>query len=257
MLTACGHRLDPALIILDKDGTLIAFDHLWHRWFALLLEHLGDDLDARGPHGVQMAATLGYDVETGAWDPRGPLTIASTSELTVLLAGLLYANQGMSWEDAISRVRTAERKARAALPLEDLVKPVGDVAARLSDWRAKGMRLAIATTDERDLTMRSLACVGLEALFDAIVCGDDGIPLKPAPDMVLQICERLSIPPRETVVIGDTAADLVMAREAGAMAAIGVLSGAGTREDLARYTDLIVPDIHHVRVVASPKDRHR
>jgi len=77
--------------------------------------------------------------------------------------------------------------------------------------------------------------------------------MKTAPDMVLQICERLSIPPAETVVIGDTAADLAMAREAGTMAAIGVLSGAGTREDLARYTDLIVPDIHHVEIVATPR----
>ena len=38
------------------------------------------------------------------------------------------------------------------------------------------------------------------------------------------------------------------------MAASGVLSGAGTAEDLARYTDLIVPDIHHVEILTTPKD---
>jgi phosphoglycolate phosphatase len=254
MLTVCGHRFEPNLIILDKDGTLIAFDQLWERWFTVLLDHLGSDLNVRGPHKQQIAATLGYDPETGEWDPRGPLTIASTSELTVLLAGLLYANQAPSWEHAISRVRSAERKARASLPLEDLVKPIGDVAGRLAHWRAKGMRLAVATTDERELAMRSLALVGLEGLFDAVVCGDDGIPLKPEPDMVLQLCQRLSVRPDETVVIGDTTADLIMAHEAGAMAAIGVLSGAGTREDLAHYTDLIVPSIHHIAIVTTPKD---
>jgi len=254
MLTVCGHRFDPRLIILDKDGTIIAFDQLWQRWFKLLLKHLGNDLDVSGAHGCTVAAILGYDPETGTWDPRGPLTIASTSELTVLLAGLLYAQQGMGWEEAITQVRTAEHRARAALPLKELVRPIGDVAGTLADWHAKGMRLALATTDQRDLTMRSLAYVGLDSLFDAIVCGDDGIPLKPAPDMALQLCARLSIPPGETVIIGDTAADIAMAQEAGAMAAIGVLSGAGTAEDLARYTDLIVPDIHHVEILTTPKD---
>jgi len=254
MLTICGRSFDPRLVILDKDGTLIAFHSLWQRWFQLLMEKLAEGAAWRQRILDALPAVLGYDSATGAWDSKGPLTLASTSELVVLLAGLLYTYAGLSWDEAITHVRKAEQQARAALPVSALVRPIGDVAGTLSRWRHAGIRLALATTDERQLTMASLGALGIEGLFEAIVCGDDGIPLKPAPDMVLWLCELLAIPPCQALVIGDTTTYLVMAHEAGAMAAVGVLSGASTEKDLARYTDLIVPDIHHVQVSQPVKD---
>lgn len=254
MLTICGRQLNPRLIILDKDGTLIAFDQLWRHWYKLLLRELNSEKTMSASLSDALPASLGYDARTETWDPGGPLTLASTSELVVLLAGLLYAHEKLSWDAAIACVRKAEQRARAALPVDELVQPIGDVVGALTRWRAAGLQLALATTDERQLTTQTLAAVGLKGCFDAIICGDDGIPLKPAPDMALWLCDRLAIPPSETIVIGDTTADLAMAREAGAMAAVGVLSGAGTMANLARYTDLIIPDIHHVQIIASSKD---
>jgi phosphoglycolate phosphatase len=249
MLSVCGQKLDPRLIILDKDGTLMAFDSLWQEWYRLLKIEL-DAITTRSPSlGDALPPMLGYDADTGAWDPEGPLTLAATGELVILLAGVLYAHADLGWNEAVEQVRLAEQRARAALPVADLVQPIGDVAGTLGRWRDAGIRLAVATTDERDFTLRSLRILGIEDLVEDVLCGDDGVRLKPMPDMALWLCESLGVPPHQTLVIGDTTGDMAMARSAGAMAAVGVLSGGGSEQALARYTDLIIPDIHHIHLL--------
>ena len=50
----------------------------------------------------------------------------------------------------------------------------------------------MATTDDRDPTERTLAALGIADRIDATVCADDGIAVKPAPDMVLHLCAALA-----------------------------------------------------------------
>ena len=75
----------------------------------------------------------------------------------------------------------------------------------------------------------------------------DGIPSKPAPDMVTTICQRMNIDPSKVMVIGDTTSDLKMARASGAGLAVGVLSGVSSAKDLIPFADVIldsVDDLH-------------
>ena len=73
----------------------------------------------------------------------------------------------------------------------------------------------MATTDDRAPTPRTLAALGLAGSVDAVVCADDGIPVKPARDMVAHLCARLGTRPDRTAVVGDSTADLAMGRAAG------------------------------------------
>ena len=89
MLRIAGQELNPRLIVFDKDGTLIDFGEMWHTWFDLLMDAIWSlvHLDEAAREGL--AGTLGYDLETGEWDPLGPLTLASTGEVSLLLASQL------------------------------------------------------------------------------------------------------------------------------------------------------------------------
>ena len=90
-------------------------------------------------------------------------------------------------------------------------------SARCSGGSARaGRRVAVATSDDRDPTERTLAALGLTDAIDALVCADDGVPVKPAPDMVLRLCAELGVRPGRTAVVGDSPADLRMGRAAGA-----------------------------------------
>jgi phosphoglycolate phosphatase len=76
-----------------------------------------------------------------------------------------------------------------------------------------------------------------------MVCADDGIKAKPAPDMVMAICQRMDVEPCKVMVIGDTVADLQMARSAGAGYVIGVLSGVGSLANLTPLADILIDTI--------------
>lgn len=248
MLEICGHKLHPRLIILDKDGTLIAFERMWHVWFDRFMERIGQRTRLELQTRVALAGTLGYDPVDGDWDPLGPLTIASTGEILLLTAGQLYHHQGLTWDEALAVVNEAEAASRELLTDPALVEPVGDVHGALERLAGAGYLLALATTDNRAPTQEHLAHLGVAELLAAVVCGDDGIPLKPAPDMALELCRRVGVRPDEAIMVGDSVADMTMARQAGLAGAIAVASGAVPGELLAEHADWVIPDLHAIHL---------
>jgi phosphoglycolate phosphatase len=109
--------------------------------------------------------------------------------------------------------------------------------------RAAGRQIAVATSDDRAPTQKTLAGVGIGDLVDALACADDGIPVKPAPEMVLTVCRTLGVEPARAAVVGDAPADLAMGRAAGAGLVVGVLSGVGGRADLEPYADVVLGSV--------------
>ena len=104
----------------------------------------------------------------------------------------------------------------------------------------------VLTTDDREPTLASLEAVGVDALVDGVVAADDGVPTKPDPAAVRELATRFGLEPRSIAVVGDTPADLQMARGAGARLAIGVLSGLGTRETLEPFADVLLASVAEV-----------
>ena len=248
MLRIGNYTVQPRLVVLDKDGTLMAFEKLWHTWFRYALRILGQKIALSDELIAALAGTLGYDPQTDEWDPAGPLTIASTGEVGLLIASQVYRHSELDWTQALMAVQQATAQARAELPLEELLEPIGDVRGTLERLHKQGILIAVATTDDRADTMRGLAALGIAGLMTAVVCGDDGIPLKPDPEMALEICRRAKVAPGEAIMVGDTVADLEMARRAGYALAVGVSSGASSAELLARYADVVIPNIEAIQV---------
>jgi phosphoglycolate phosphatase len=249
MLEIGGVCVRARLVVLDKDGTLIAFDRLWHAWLEAFWRDLEGRLALTEEAREGLAASLGLDRCTGAWDPLGPLTLAATSEVSLIAASQVYRYLRLAWPAAQRAVEEANQGAYRTLPLDQLVEPVGDVPGLVRRLHERGVRVALATADDRAPTVETLDRLGWGNLFEVVLCGDDGLPNKPSPDMAIEICQRLNVLPQDAIMVGDTIADMEMARAAGFRLAVGVTSGALTRELLAPYADVVVPDVHALRIV--------
>jgi len=102
--------------------------------------------------------------------------------------------------------------------------------------KSAGLPLAVATGKSRVGLERAFDATGTRHYFDTSRCADETDP-KPAPTMVLEICEELSISPSTALVIGDTTHDIFMAQSAGA-AALAVGYGAHNTPDLLQANPL-------------------
>ncbi len=111
-------------------------------------------------------------------------------------------------------------------------KPVSIVGAAeaLATLAERDYLLAIATGKGRRGLERDLEATGLRHFFAASRTVDEA-PSKPNPQMLLDVIEELGVPHRDTLMIGDTTYDLLMAREAQS-GALGVLTGSHSRETL-------------------------
>ena len=233
-------RLDGIdLVVFDKDGTIIEFGSMWSGWAIALAEAM------TAATGRQIAepvyAMLGFDPETGVVTPGGGLAATPMARLRDRTRDVLVAS-GMSEGDA---ERALEATWNAPDPIA-LARPLTDLGALFDRLRDGGCLIAVATTDDRDATERTLAALGVGDRIDAIVCADDGIAVKPAPDMVVHLCTALGVLPSRTAVVGDTAADLRMARAAGAGLAVGVLTGVGGRPELEPLADAVIASVEEL-----------
>jgi phosphoglycolate phosphatase len=101
----------------------------------------------------------------------------------------------------------------------------------LENLHQRGWKLAVATGKSRRGVAHILRLHGLERLFHASVCADDG-PGKPNPFMVEENLRLIGACREDTLVIGDATHDMGMALAAG-VRAIGVGWGFATAEELA------------------------
>lgn len=199
----------PALVVLDLVGTTVQADDALPRAFAT----------AVGGEGVSLAPA-----EIAAL--RGATKRVAMRQL---LAGL---------DDVEARVERAYERFRAELLrvyTAESVTPVPGAEEVLARCRASGVKVALNTGFDRQLTSHVIALLGWRDAVDAVVCGDDVTAGRPAPYLIFHAMEAVGVIDVRTVAnVGDTALDLGAGANAGVRWNIGVWTGAHDRATLAQ-----------------------
>ena len=76
------------------------------------------------------------------------------------------------------------------------------------------IKWGVVTNKPREFTEKILSHYGLLNKIDVLLCGDDGYPTKPAPDMLLKACQTLALNPADIAYIGDAKRDIIAANSA-------------------------------------------
>jgi len=137
---------------------------------------------------------------------------------------------GEAEEDRFARAMRIFRKHYLA-HLLDSTKLYPGMDEVLEHFKTK--KKAVVTNKAQIYTDPLAEGLRLKNRFDLNLGGDNGYPLKPEPEMLLTVLEKLSADPKRTVMIGDGLHDIHAARAAGiAICAVGY--GLGNPDDLRK-----------------------
>jgi HAD superfamily hydrolase (TIGR01509 family) len=175
-------------VIFDMDGLLLDTETLWHDAEAELFRRHGAVFtheDQMRVIGTSFEVTARYFAERLGWpfERRAELVHESTSLMHDFVRRQVDARPG-------------------AVEL-------------ISELRTLGLPLGLASNSPRFLVDDALATAGLADVFDATVSSDDVAHPKPAPDIYVEVCRRLGVPPADALALEDSASGVTAAKAAG------------------------------------------
>jgi phosphoglycolate phosphatase len=204
---------DVRLVVFDVDGTLVDSRRSIQASSDAAFRHLG----RTPPPYDAVRQTIGLSLAEGLGQLAPDLSAAELESLLGFYKSYFSElHQDPAWRD-----------------------PLYDGAAELLDrLKADGWKIAMATGQSRRGVERALRVHAWADIFDSTHCADDG-PGKPHPSMLLEAMRALGAAADRTIMIGDTAHDIRMAR-AAQVRSVGVTWGFHTRGEIE---DAVADDI--------------
>ncbi|KAL3982010.1 Haloacid dehalogenase-like hydrolase family protein [Acanthocheilonema viteae] len=227
-----------SLVIFDKDGTLICFHSTWVPWAINVAKKISESTKMNIEQEIYSLLGL-HEMEQRV--QSGLLAEGTMAQIRDAIARLLI-NRGIEAAEVLKHVMAAILEANEASGHN--VKEIFNLRLLFQQLRDHGIKIAVCTSDSRKGTLNTLRHLQLEDHIDMVVCGDDAgsIP-KPHPHNALSICRMLDVDPQDTLVVGDTLADMGMGRSANLGSTVGVLSGVCNINELRPQADHIVHDV--------------
>ncbi|KAJ1350841.1 hypothetical protein KIN20_006736 [Parelaphostrongylus tenuis] len=246
LATKTGSRIEantansekPGLIIFDKDGTLICFHSMWIPWAVDTAKRLEEETGLLlSPKVYQLLGVCPIEEKVRP----GLLAEGTMEQIKVEIQKLLVQN-GVSDSHKLNIVEKCIKDSQSRSP--STLRAIHDMRSLFKTLRNNDVKIAMCTADNRTNTVSMLRWFDVEDLVDIVVCGDDpGSKPKPHPHNAKSICRVLQVAPENAVMVGDTLADIDMARSAGLGAAVGVLSGVGGLDYLRPHADILIPHV--------------
>jgi len=222
------------VVIFDKDGTLIEYNKAYGPWIEYRVDEIASRLSFKKDQVQKMYEFLGYDQQRHkvcgessfvAWAPNEHIRDVL---MTFIKTHLDIGKTPIATIDkTVHDVFKDDTKGLGTISLIN-----SGVSSLFNKLRENGIKVVVMTSDGRNSTEEQLKEHKLFHLVDFLVCGNDPNCRKPHPYGFIRACEVCGCSPDKAIMIGDTRADMLTGKAAGARLVIGVLSGCGTADDL-------------------------
>ena len=190
-------------VIFDLDGTLL--DSIYDIMYVL-----NGTLEKFGLAQVTLEQTLSY-IGNGA---RELVRLAIGSENAYRLDKILSVYKKDYAQSDNSRAKLFQGEAEF-----------------LKKLKAVGIKIAVLTNKPHAAALKAEEIFFKDFHFDCVQGQEDGFPLKPAPEAVERVLEKLNVEKSGCLFVGDGEADIAAAKNAG-LSCVSVLWGYRTEEQL-------------------------
>jgi HAD superfamily hydrolase (TIGR01509 family) len=174
-------------VVFDMDGVLVDTEHLWDEVREELTEEWG-----------------------GRYTPEAQEAMMGMSSLE--WSRYLHETVGLREPPGVINEEVVRRMLACYATDLPVVPGAVEAVRRLA---AAGLRLALASSSNRELIDAVLDRLELTDLFEAAVSSEEVARGKPAPDVYLEAARRLGVDPARCTAIEDSASGIRAARAAG------------------------------------------
>ncbi len=235
-------------ILFDKDGTLVNSEEYLLYLSRLRLSEAKKKLKEYGysedkVYSIEQLLYKAYGIDTNGIKPNGLVAIASSKDNLVSTATifcLINGDWSKSFKIANEVFSIASKKASFVDSSKKKNKLLPGVKSIIRKSYKRNIKIGIISNDTRDGIKSFLKDNKLEKEFIHFWSSED-FPPKPNPQSVKEICKLMDLHVSECALIGDSNADIEMARNSGVKIALGYTGGWKQSPSLYEYHHLI----HH------------
>ncbi|MHA1200561.1 MAG: HAD family hydrolase [Candidatus Heimdallarchaeaceae archaeon] len=232
------------LVCFDKDGTLLTPDMyipVMEKRAKLLMQKYG----LKEENHSDIVSLMGLDPETLEIVIGGAIHI----ERVEIIRRTREYLRTLSINSTVEDIAELFDEVDHLVDFTDHIKSIDNVQKVLEKIRDSDAKIVIVTHDSTEPAAKQLVCAGLFDYFDQILGLDIDSPYhaKPAPDMLQYACKVLNADVSKSIVIGDDDRDMLMGKNAGAMACIGVLTGKSNKEEL-KNADVVLDSVADMKI---------
>ncbi len=131
----------------------------------------------------------------------------------------------------------------------DHSEPYPGVIELLDKLKTQGCKTGLLTTKAQDQARRIATHFQLDKYLNYVAGRKPGMPIKPAPEPLLEVCNILEVDPQKTLMVGDTEMDIQCGKNAGAVTC-AVTFGYRTKEKLENDNpDYIIDNIADINII--------
>ncbi|HVS32347.1 MAG TPA: HAD family hydrolase [Thermoanaerobaculia bacterium] len=203
-------------LLLDIDGTLLDSNDIHAECWVEAFQHFGK--------------TVPFDVVRHQIGKGGDL----------LVPDLCNAREMREIGEKVGKYRTDLFRKKYM----KTVKPFPRVKQNLEALRARGVRLALASSANAGEVEYYTGLLGVADLIEASTSKDDAEVSKPSPDIFEAALESLGSDPKYTAVVGDTPYDILAAHRM-ALPVVAVRSG-GFEEELLAKAEFLFENVEEM-----------
>jgi phosphoglycolate phosphatase len=237
----CRNLVFPQIqaILFDKNGTLEDSE--------VYLRSLGQRaariIDSQIP-GIGEPLLMAFGIHGNHLDVAGLMAVASRRDTTVAAAAYI-AETGRGWFESMKLAHQAFAEAETYVGKNSAPLFPGSLEV-LQSLSSAGLLLGILSAATTEDVQRFVWFHQLEDYITLKMGVDSGSPNKPDPALFIQACQALGVEPKATLMVGDSAGDMQMARHAQSAGCIGI-TWIG-QPDNVRGADVVINQLDEIQV---------
>ena len=236
------------LVIFDKDGTFIDIHKYWGRVVELRAREIIKKYSLPKMYYKTLCDVMGYDIEAKILPSDSPVGLYSRNKVQEILNNFLINNNIKSDIYEIEEIfKTVGQKFLSEQ--DNYTKVIPDAVKLMEHIKSAGGKMVVVTSDSKFNAKHTISQNKLEKYFENIYGAEDSKTPKTSGDIVKKVLKELKVSPKNTICIGDTYDDFLMAKNSG-IKCLNVSTGVVTKEQHLEYNEFCIGSLAEVKIKA-------